>query len=72
MADDDLLSYSDIAALLGVSAATIRAYRHTGRLPEPDAMLADRPRWRRASILAWQAARPGQAWRAGQRSAGEP
>lgn len=61
---DALLDMAAIAAELGVGYATIRKYRSAGRLPEPDELpVPDRPRWRRATILAWQASRPGQGRR---------
>ncbi len=58
--NDELLDYAEVAAITGHSAATLRGYRAAGRMPEPDVMLADRPRWRSATITAWLADRPGR------------
>jgi predicted DNA-binding transcriptional regulator AlpA len=61
---EQLLSMRDIAAELGLEYGTIRKYRSEGRLPEPDEFpTEDRPRWRRETILRWQAARPGSGHR---------
>ena len=59
MADVDkdgtpLYGYVEIAEIIGISAATLRNYRKRGYMPPPDVMLADRPRWREATIVAWQ------------------
>lgn len=54
MADDDLLGYQEIAVLLNVSPGTLRNYRRRGYMPEPDVMLADRPRWFRSTIVKWE------------------
>lgn len=60
---EDLLGYRDIATMLGVTEATLRNYRRRGYMPPPDIMLADRPRWRVATIDAWQAKRRnGENW----------
>lgn len=52
--DDPLLGYKDIAAKTGIGEATLRNYRKRGYLPEPDVMLADRPRWYLSTIVTWQ------------------
>lgn len=52
-----LLGYRDVAELVGISEGTLRNYRRRGYMPAPDVMLADRPRWREATIVAWQRAR---------------
>ena len=58
---DELLDYAGVAAVTGLSAATLRGYRAAGRMPDPDASPApDRPRWRRATITSWLAERPGR------------
>jgi len=49
-----LYSYRDIAELSGVSEGTLRNYCRRGYMPAPDVMLADRPRWREATIMDWQ------------------
>lgn len=51
--DEPLLGYREIAELSGVGEATLRNYRRRGYLPEPDVMLADRPRWRSATVQKW-------------------
>jgi hypothetical protein len=58
---DDLMSYDDIAIMTSLSPGTLRGYRAAGRMPEPDELPAhDRPRWRRSTITAWLAERPGR------------
>lgn len=58
---DELLSYAEVAALTGISAATLRSYRAAGRMPAPDELpVPDRPRWRRSTIVGWMANRPGR------------
>ncbi len=69
---DDWLTTTDLAALLGVQAATIRHYRADslpgGRyeshpFPAPDDKLGNAPCWkasRRQELLDWAASRPGQ------------
>lgn len=52
--DDPLLGYRDISIRTGVSEATLRNYRRRGYLPEPDLMLADRPRWHLSTIVEWE------------------
>jgi predicted DNA-binding transcriptional regulator AlpA len=61
MADDDpLLSYGEVSALTGLSPSALRRYRTGGHFPEPDARpVPDRPRWRKSTIEAWLASRPG-------------
>jgi predicted DNA-binding transcriptional regulator AlpA len=62
--NDDLLDYAGVAALTGLSTATLRGYRAAGRMPAPDVMPApDRPRWRESTITTWLAdpeQRPGR------------
>jgi predicted DNA-binding transcriptional regulator AlpA len=58
---DGPLSYEEVAAITGLTAATLRFYRSKGLLPEPDASpVPDRPRWRRSTIDNWLANRPGR------------
>jgi hypothetical protein len=57
----DLVGYAGIAAITGLTPATLRRYRAIGLLPAPDALAApDRPRWTRATIERWMANRPGR------------
>lgn len=58
---DELLGYAGIAALTGLSTATLRGYRSAERMPAPDVWLSDdRPRWRTDTIAAWIKDRPGR------------
>lgn len=62
--DDELLDYRAIAALTGLTTSTLRHYRAKGLLPEADASpVPDRPRWRRSTVDAWLASRPGRGRR---------
>lgn len=59
MSDTDLdgtplYGYRDIAVMVGTTEGTLRNYRRRGYMPPPDVMLADRPRWREATITNWQ------------------
>lgn len=54
------LDMPGVARHLGLSPATIRAYRHEGTLPEPDAITGSMPGWLPETIDTWQANRPGQ------------
>ncbi len=61
MADlDDLLDTSDVAELVGVKVPTIRTYLHRGDMPKPDRVIGRSPVWRRETIDAWLAERPGR------------
>ena len=53
----DLLGLRDIARLLGVAQGTPQRWRTRGLLPDPEAVVAGRPVWRRGAILAWHEAR---------------
>jgi hypothetical protein len=55
----DQLTTADVAALLGVTAATVRSYVARGYLT-PDGHLGRTPWWTRQTIADWQAKRPGQ------------
>jgi predicted DNA-binding transcriptional regulator AlpA len=68
MADDpdpnELLSYKDIADLVGVQVQVIRNYRTRGKFPPADdTSVPDRPRWRRSTVIAWDKKRPGPGFR---------
>lgn len=63
---DEYLDSAGVARLLGVSPATIRAYRSRGQagFPEPDVIVGDTPGWLPATIERWQAQRRGPGnWR---------
>lgn len=67
--DDPLLDYAgirDLTTQLGtpLTRPSLRAYRATGRMPDPDDLsVSDRPRWRRSTITTWLANRPGRGYR---------
>ncbi|MBA3293940.1 MAG: helix-turn-helix domain-containing protein [Geodermatophilaceae bacterium] len=63
------LSYADVAALAGVSEATLRKYASQGRLPPPDVRVGRTPGWTEASIRRWLSARPGAGARTDLRRA---
>ena len=48
----------EVAEHLGVSKATVWAYRSRGEMPEPTGMLGRTPWWDAAVIIAWHAGRP--------------
>ncbi|MFC1419343.1 helix-turn-helix transcriptional regulator [Streptacidiphilus cavernicola] len=57
--DTELWSYTEIAAHIGVKAATVKSYRRHGVLPEPDVVtILGQPRWYASTIRAWTARRP--------------
>lgn len=58
-----LLDSEAVAALLGIAVGSVARYRTRGTLPDPDVMLGRSPGWWPATILAWQAARPGRTGR---------
>ncbi|GAB3214295.1 helix-turn-helix transcriptional regulator [Marinactinospora thermotolerans] len=60
---DDLMSTQDIADRLGVKVSTVRQYKLRGDLPAPLRTIGRSPVWRRETIEAWIASRPGQGWR---------
>lgn len=71
MGEGDLMDLAAIAARLGVQVNTAQVYhkravrnRREGTekpwdMPEPDAVFGRTPAWRRSSVEAWIAARPG-------------
>lgn len=68
--NDPLLTTADVADMLGwASAATVRAARKNGYLPEPDEPDEQTPanrrrvQWRRSTIAAFMANRPGAGFR---------
>lgn len=60
IASSGYLDPAGVAALLGVSVATVHTYRSKGSLPEPDARFGQTPAWLPETIAAWKAERPGQ------------
>lgn len=61
-----LLDTAGVAAMLGVTPATVRTYRLANRrenFPPPNAVYGASPVWDLAAIKAWQAARPGRTRR---------
>jgi predicted DNA-binding transcriptional regulator AlpA len=48
----------DVAAFLGVSGSTVRAYITRHQMPEPDRMFGRSPGWRPQTIETWHAGRP--------------
>jgi predicted DNA-binding transcriptional regulator AlpA len=54
--DDDLLTTQEIAEILGVSRATISAYKARRQMPEPDRMFGRTPAWLVSTLKEW---RPG-------------
>lgn len=58
-----LLDSVAVAQMVGVSYATINAYRARGNMPQADWFLGGVPVWRPETIEAWIAARPGSKGR---------
>jgi predicted DNA-binding transcriptional regulator AlpA len=58
----DQLTTDQVAALAGISPASVRRYRLRGAIPEPDGYLGRTPWWRQETIAAWLAERskPGR------------
>jgi hypothetical protein len=54
-----MVDQSGIAEMFGLTPSTVRKYRSQGRLPPEDATVLGRPVWRRSTIMAWHARRPG-------------
>ena len=59
---DDLLTITEVGALVGLSVETIRTYRRRGTFPTPDRHFERTPVWRRDTIEQWAKARraPGR------------
>ena len=70
--DDPYLDTLEVAKLVGVTYNTARFYLQQARanrrsgtskpgdMPEPDRIFGRSPAWRRSTIEAWLASRPGQ------------
>ncbi len=57
---EPLLDYTDIAELAGISPSTVRAYRSSGHLPQPDIQTSPRrSRWKLSTVRTWLENRPG-------------
>lgn len=54
----NLVGTDGVAAILGVSEATVRAYLARRQMPEPLVRIGRTPVWPRQQIEAWHAARP--------------
>ena len=50
----DLLTLTDVAALLGVQRNTLTAHRTRGAMPAPDRQYGRTPLWRRSTIVRWR------------------
>lgn len=44
---------AEVAHLLGIHPMTVGKWRRSGKLPDPDALLACGPIWRRTTITTW-------------------
>ena len=51
------LSTTDIAVRLGVTHSAVSQMKRRGRLPTPDALIADRYGWTEKTIKTWEANR---------------
>ena len=51
------LSTTDIAVRLGVTHSAVSQMKRRGRLPTPDALIADRFGWTEKTIKTWEANR---------------
>lgn len=49
---EPLMSPQDVAEYLRVNYYTVRDLRKDGRLPPPDVMIGNRPRWKTETIKA--------------------
>lgn len=54
-----LLSQKAVAKKTGLSFSTVQTYRKRGTLPEPDAVLDNKPLWTEATIEGWMTERAG-------------
>jgi predicted DNA-binding transcriptional regulator AlpA len=53
MNGDDFISQRGLARKLGISVSSVRNWRKSGRLPEPDMALGRTRRWRWGAVLAF-------------------
>lgn len=51
--DLDMLTSKDTCELFKIGQRTLRAWRRTGKFPEPDLAIGNTIRWRRITIEAW-------------------
>ena len=58
--DGELWDTKAVAAYLGVSASTVRAYVARKQMPAPDLQLGGNWIWYAATIKEWHASRPSQ------------
>ena len=49
----NLVSYEEIASLLGVQKATVWRWKSTGVLPEPSGEISGQWLWTREAIIEW-------------------
>jgi aryl carrier-like protein len=52
-----LLTRAQVADRIEVGLANVAALRLTGKMPEPDHMIENKPLWKASTIDAWQASR---------------
>jgi hypothetical protein len=57
----DWWTTADVAAFLGVTPSTIRAYAARHQMPEADRRIGREPVWRPATIRKWHKQRPRAA-----------
>lgn len=52
---EDMLTYAELAAEVGVSPSTLRSYasRRQARLPDPDGRVGQSPFWKRSTVAPW-------------------
>jgi len=56
----DILGLSEVTVLIGANGATVKSWYRRGHLPEPDAVLAAGPIWRRTTINRWLRSKDGK------------
>lgn len=52
--EDPLLTIDEVAARLGVTTSTVRAYKARGQMPEPDKTYGTKPLWLESTIQQWR------------------
>lgn len=57
--EDDDMTATEVAALLGVKRRTFLAYVYRNQAPAPDKTVLSRPIWKSATITTWIEARKG-------------